>query len=95
MSSIIRMRQVIHNSHYICIYVHDDATIDTYATLRLHIQYIYIYHLDFCEPCDPGQYQDERGQASCKPCLAGYSSTRGRDRCTVCSTATYSLYGGK
>ena len=68
---------------------------NTCAHLHMHILFYLHIHVDFCESCPPGQYQDERGQASCKPCLAGYSSGRGRDRCTVCSTNTYSISGGK
>ena len=44
--------------------------------------------------CQPGTYQDEDGQTTCKSCAAGkYQQEAGQAACTACSTNTYSPPG--
>ena len=44
--------------------------------------------------CQPGTYQDEDGQTTCKSCTAGfYQQVAGKSECQACSTNTYSPLG--
>ncbi|OWF49028.1 Thrombospondin-4 [Mizuhopecten yessoensis] len=44
---------------------------------------------EFCQLCDPGTYQDKKGQSSCKPCPTGYASSNTRRSCDVCQRRAY------
>jgi len=43
-----------------------------------------------CSECPPGEYMDERGEASCKVCPSGsFASENGTHECSRCAAGTY------
>ena len=51
-----------------------------------------------CDPCDPGEYQDELGQFKCKPCASGkwsnVTSLSSESGCLNCTAGKYSKPNG-
>jgi hypothetical protein len=47
-----------------------------------------------CQICVDNMYQDQYGQTECKPCPAGYYSSKSKDRCNPCDFGSYSPGNG-
>ena len=47
-----------------------------------------------CQICVDNMYQDQYEQTECKPCPAGYYSSKSKDRCNPCDVGSYSPGNG-
>jgi len=60
----------------------------------IDFQSINQYISENCQICVDNMYQDQYGQTECKPCPAGYYSSKSKERCKPCDVGLYSPGNG-
>ncbi|XP_022099461.1 uncharacterized protein LOC110984001 isoform X2 [Acanthaster planci] len=50
---------------------------------------------EFCQPCQPGTFNNLTGQSICEKCPAGYQSTQGKSSCAPCHITAWSAGDGR